>query len=122
ASVRDEFMQRAKDAMPNREGLWEFANGGIVPGYSPDDDRVKALLSPGEAVLRPEAARALGVSNIMALNKAANNGPLTKGDKSKVIMTEPDAEASKEEVDQTEGTVADGRKAIDTKKETSNRS
>jgi hypothetical protein len=120
-SVKDEFFAQAMEAMPNTEGLWEFANGGIVPGYSPDDDRVKALLSPGEAVLRPEAARALGVSNIMALNKAAKDGTLPKGDKSKVIIPAPDAEAFKKAVDVIEGSLSDGRKSIEVTKETSNK-
>lgn len=111
--VRDEFMAQARNAMPNTEGLFNFANGGIVPGYSPDDDRVRALLSPGEAVLRPEAARALGVSNIMALNKAAKDGTLPTKDTSKVIIPAPDAEAFKTAVEGIEGSLSDGRSAIE---------
>lgn len=45
-----------------------FAEGGIVPGYAPGRDSVPALLSPGEAVLRPEATRALGAGTIAQLN------------------------------------------------------
>lgn len=48
-----------------------FAKGGIVPGYSPGNDTVPALLSPGEAVLVPEAVRYLGPTNILALNRWA---------------------------------------------------
>lgn len=118
-TVRSEFMAQAQEVMPNTEGLFNFANGGIVPGYSPDDDRVKALLSPGEAVLRPEAARALGVSNILALNKAAKDGTLPTKDTSKVIIPAPDAEAFKTAVDAIEGSLGEGRKAIEDTKSTS---
>uniref|UniRef100_UPI003158AF62 aggregation-promoting factor C-terminal-like domain-containing protein n=1 Tax=Streptomyces sp. WZ-12 TaxID=3030210 RepID=UPI003158AF62 len=58
-----------------------YASGGIVPGYSPGRDTVPAVLSPGEAVLRPEAVRLLGAGNILALNKAAQGG--STGDASK---------------------------------------
>jgi TP901 family phage tail tape measure protein len=37
-----------------------FAGGGVVPGYSPGRDSVRAMLSPGEGVLTPEAVRGLG--------------------------------------------------------------
>lgn len=50
---------------------YSFAGGGVVPGYSPDNDRVPALLSPGEGVLRPEVVRALGEDTIHSLNRAA---------------------------------------------------
>jgi hypothetical protein len=46
-----------------------FAGGGVLGGYQPGRDSVNAKLSPGEAVLVPEAARALGHDNIRTLNK-----------------------------------------------------
>ncbi|MFF4529229.1 tape measure protein [Streptomyces sp. NPDC001407] len=70
------FLERAKEALPNTKGLFDFANGGTVPGYSPKRDRVHARLSPGEAVLVPETARALGPRTIAALNDAGRSGDL----------------------------------------------
>ncbi|WP_259454010.1 hypothetical protein [Streptomyces ginkgonis] len=72
--VWDHFYERAKEAMPNTEGLFAFAGGGIVPGYRPGVDSVRALLSPGEAVLRPEAVRALGYRTVLGLNRAGELG------------------------------------------------
>ena len=37
-----------------------LARGGMLPGYAPGHDTVPAMLSPGEAVLTPGAARAIG--------------------------------------------------------------
>ncbi|MFD9561519.1 transglycosylase SLT domain-containing protein [Streptomyces sp. NPDC059994] len=74
--VFDNFIVRVKDLMPNTKGLFAFADGGIVPGYSPGNDRVRAVLSPGEAVLRPEAVRRLGHSTIKQLNAGAKAGTL----------------------------------------------
>lgn len=39
-----------------------FAKGGYVPGYAPGQDTVRALLSPGEGVLVPEAVRGIARS------------------------------------------------------------
>lgn len=69
--VWDSFYERAKEAMPNTKGLWDFGTGGIVPGYAPGHDTVHARLSPGEAVLRPDAVRALGYRMVLGLNRAA---------------------------------------------------
>ncbi|WP_086663690.1 transglycosylase SLT domain-containing protein [Lentzea kentuckyensis] len=49
-----------------------FAGGGVISGYAPGRDIVPALLSPGEAVLVPEAVRLLGAQNILALNAATS--------------------------------------------------
>ena len=49
-----------------------FAGGGVLPGYAPGKDTIPAMLSPGEAVLTPEATRLIGPGNILALNKAAS--------------------------------------------------
>ncbi|MFF9481391.1 transglycosylase SLT domain-containing protein [Streptomyces sp. NPDC014733] len=113
--VWDSFYERAKESLPNTEGLFKFASGGIVPGYSPDDDRVRALLSPGEAVLRPEAVRALGVQTVMDLNRNAKRGNLgtsKKNETSKAIIPAPDAEAFEDAVDRIEVSLGDGGEAV----------
>ncbi|MCX4554138.1 transglycosylase SLT domain-containing protein [Streptomyces sp. NBC_01500] len=120
--VFSEFWSQAKDAMPNTTGLFKFANGGVVPGYSPDDDRVHALLSPGEAVLRPEAARALGLSNIGLLNKAAKNGDAKNlKDKSGEIIPAPDAEAFKKASDQIDSSLKGSKKSVEGMRDASNK-
>ncbi|MFD5697839.1 transglycosylase SLT domain-containing protein [Streptomyces lasiicapitis] len=91
--VFDNFIVRVKDLMPNTKGLFQFADGGIVPGYSPGNDRVHAMLSPGEAVLRPEAARLLGHSMVRQLNSGAKKGSLSAGSKLECDTPVPDAEA-----------------------------
>jgi phage-related protein len=53
-------------------GIPHFAGGGILSGYAPGSDVVPALLSPGEAVLVPEAVRMLGPATILALNASAS--------------------------------------------------
>jgi len=62
--------------------LTHFATGGVVPGYSPGNDSVPALLSPGEGILRPEVVNMLGgPAAIYALNSMAgspfNSNPVT---------------------------------------------
>lgn len=52
-----------------------WAGGGIIPGYAPGVDSVPAMLSPGEAVLTPEAARMLGYGNILKLNAMSGRAP-----------------------------------------------
>ncbi|GAA4908027.1 NlpC/P60 family protein [Streptomonospora salina] len=54
----------------------KFATGGIIPGYNPGHDSVMAMLSPGEAVLRPEATRWLGADAISDINLMARRGRL----------------------------------------------
>lgn len=52
-----------------------FAQGGTVPGFSPGNDTVHAMLSPGEGILVPHAVRALGgAAGIDALNKRFGTG------------------------------------------------
>ncbi|MFD9947735.1 hypothetical protein [Nonomuraea sp. NPDC059022] len=58
-----------------------FAKGGVVagghgvqPGYSPGKDTMLAAVSPGEAWLRPELARALGTRWVNGGNRAARVG------------------------------------------------
>lgn len=48
--------------------LVKFAGGGVLPGYAPGVDSIHAMLSPGEAILTPDAAKAVGHDNILALN------------------------------------------------------
>jgi len=45
-----------------------LAGGGVLPGYAPGHDTISAKLSPGEAVLVPEAVRAIGPGTINAIN------------------------------------------------------
>ena len=45
-----------------------LAGGAVIPGYAPGRDSVPAMLSPGEAVLVPEAVRAIGPAQIHAIN------------------------------------------------------
>jgi phage-related minor tail protein len=61
---------------------YKFATGGILPGYTPGRD-VHQFYSPtagwlglsgGEAIMRPEVTRALGVGGVNALNSAARSG------------------------------------------------
>lgn len=66
----------AADLIPGVDPLPELklAQGGVIPGYAPGQDTVRALLSPGEAVLVPELVRAVGPAAILAANKAAMRG------------------------------------------------
>ncbi|MGW1867951.1 hypothetical protein ACWCPS_20570 [Streptomyces mauvecolor] len=97
SEVFDAFVVRVKELMPNTEGLFAFADGGIVPGYSPGNDSVRAVLSPGEAVLRPEAARLLGHAAIRRLNAGAKSGSLagditsTTPGRTATVLAAPDA-------------------------------
>ncbi|SDZ51156.1 Transglycosylase SLT domain-containing protein [Saccharopolyspora shandongensis] len=52
-----------------------LAGGGVLPGYAPGFDSVPAMLSPGEAVLTPEATRFLGPATILALNRELSGRP-----------------------------------------------
>ncbi len=50
----------------------KFAKGGYVPGYAPGRDTVRAMLSPGEGVLVPEAVRGISRKMGMSPSKAIN--------------------------------------------------
>ncbi|AHH98335.1 phage tail tape measure protein [Kutzneria albida] len=54
------------DLNPVKTSAW--AGGGVLPGYAPGIDSIPAMLSPGEAVLTPEAVRFLGTDTILGLN------------------------------------------------------
>jgi hypothetical protein len=48
-----------------------FASGGIVPGTG-DSDTVHGMLTPGEYVIRKDAARGIGYDNLERLNRGAS--------------------------------------------------
>jgi hypothetical protein len=55
------------DIVAYRNGTFYAATGGQVPG-SGNGDTVPAMLTPGEFVVRKKAAKALGLTNLQALN------------------------------------------------------
>ncbi|MFE9442491.1 transglycosylase SLT domain-containing protein [Streptomyces sp. NPDC006602] len=52
--------------------------GGVMPGYSPWVDNIPAILSPGEAVLRPEVTQAIGSDTINSWNSLAIRGKISR--------------------------------------------
>ncbi|MFD8886421.1 transglycosylase SLT domain-containing protein [Streptomyces erythrochromogenes] len=56
----------------------DVSMAGVMPGYSPWVDNIPAILSPGEAVLRPEVTHALGESTINTWNALAIRGKLSR--------------------------------------------
>ena len=63
--------------------LGNYASGGVLPGYTPGRDPytfvepstgMRIGLSGGEAILRPEATRALGPDWVDSVNRAARSG------------------------------------------------
>lgn len=54
-----------------RGGEVTAAMGGHIPGYAPGSDVVPAMLSPGEFVINPVSAKAIGVDNLHAMNKVS---------------------------------------------------
>lgn len=55
------------------------ADGGVIPGWSPGRDDRMVPLSGGEAIMRPEWARAIGDSTIQAMNHQAKYGGFASG-------------------------------------------
>jgi phage-related minor tail protein len=53
---------------------FNFARGGVLPGYTPGRDVHMAALSGGEAVMRPEWTRAMGPGYVNTMNAAARSG------------------------------------------------
>lgn len=51
-----------------------FAEGGVLPGYSPGVDNMLVPLSGGEGIIIPEAMRALGSSWLYQLNRKYRSG------------------------------------------------
>jgi hypothetical protein len=83
ASFRSRFLDAGAQFADG--GTTKFADGGVlhaadgltVPGYAPRRDTVRALLSPGEGVLVPEAVRQIGgAPAIDAINRGARTGRL----------------------------------------------
>lgn len=67
----------------NLGDLGNYAHGGVLPGYTPGRDPYEFIeprtgmrigLSGGEAILRPEATRALGPQWVDNINRAARSG------------------------------------------------
>ncbi|MFB7027183.1 MULTISPECIES: transglycosylase SLT domain-containing protein [unclassified Streptomyces] len=51
---------------------------GVMPGYAPWVDNIPAILSPGEAVLRPEVTQAIGPDTINSWNALAIRGKISR--------------------------------------------
>lgn len=87
-TVYNNGIRRAWNAVATHVGLDElkeikFASGGILPGYTPGRDPYNFVdprtgmrigLSGGEAILRPEATRALGKDWVDNVNRTARQG------------------------------------------------
>jgi TP901 family phage tail tape measure protein len=56
-----------------------FHEGGTVPGWSPGRDTQMVPLSGGEAIMRPEWARAMGKDQIDQMNHHAKHGGFAEG-------------------------------------------
>jgi hypothetical protein len=52
----------------------QAAGGGAIPGYAPGQDSHHAMVSPGEFILVPEAAKALGYGWLDRVNKTMGRG------------------------------------------------
>jgi hypothetical protein len=65
---------------PKQFGGHHLAIGGKVPGFAPGSDTVPAMLSPGEFVINPVAAKAIGYDNLHVMNtqKFAAGGKVKK--------------------------------------------
>ncbi|TMR13817.1 hypothetical protein ETD86_30090 [Nonomuraea turkmeniaca] len=61
-----------------RGGVVPGGSYGVMPGYAPGRDTMLAAVSPGEAWLRPEAARWLGADWVSWVNDAARRGRLPR--------------------------------------------
>lgn len=56
----------------------DMSRYGVLPGYKPWVDNIPAILSPGEAVLRPEVTNHLGEDQINTWNAMAVRGQLSR--------------------------------------------
>ncbi|WP_406305774.1 transglycosylase SLT domain-containing protein [Streptomyces sp. NBC_00885] len=56
----------------------DVSYAGVMPGYQPWADKIPTLLTPGEAVLRPEVANAIGEEKINAWNSLAVRGRISR--------------------------------------------
>jgi SLT domain-containing protein len=66
---------RARGGMMRQSDV-SFA--GVMPGYQPWADKIPTLLTPGEAVLRPEVASHIGEEKINAWNALAVRGKISR--------------------------------------------
>lgn len=48
-----------------------YANGGVIPGYTPGKDMFRVGVSGGESIMRPEWTRAMGPDYVHTMNKLA---------------------------------------------------
>lgn len=62
-------LQNLKEGFARGVNAIEFATGGKAPG-SGNEDKVPALLTPGEFVINKRAAQRIGLSNLNRLNKS----------------------------------------------------
>ncbi|WP_143201153.1 transglycosylase SLT domain-containing protein [Streptomyces uncialis] len=63
---------------PKKKARGGVMGPGVLPGYQPWVDSIPAILSPGEAVLRPEVTAALGADTINTWNGMAVKGQLSR--------------------------------------------
>ncbi|MGI5196931.1 transglycosylase SLT domain-containing protein [Streptomyces sp. CA-288835] len=56
----------------------EPSYAGVMPGYQPWADKIPTLLTPGEAVLRPEVASQIGEETINTWNSLAIRGKISR--------------------------------------------
>ncbi|MEU5382677.1 transglycosylase SLT domain-containing protein [Kitasatospora cineracea] len=83
AEILDKALDNVSQRAPggNKAGPTPKAHlstGGIIPGYQPGVDTVPAMLSKGEAVLRPEVTAALGAERINSWNAMARRGMISR--------------------------------------------
>ena len=75
----------AQQSAPNYNTYWaggygsitnpsNYHTGGMIPGWTPGRDTMQVNVSGGEAVMRPEWARAVGKEAIDQMNHAARHG------------------------------------------------
>lgn len=51
---------------------YQYQHGGYVPGGAPYNDRIPAMLSPGEFIMRREAVNRIGADNLNTLNRGGS--------------------------------------------------
>lgn len=88
----DILSKDAYDALKSK-GLYNYASGGIVPGFG-NTDTVPAMLTPGEFVLNRAATSAVGVSNLNKINYMQTGGVVTGGANAGGSLLSSDAIAS----------------------------
>jgi len=74
-----------------------FASGGLVPG-SGNSDTYKAMLTPGEFVIRKKAVEAIGVSNLAQMNRGGEVQRFMGGTKGRGVKGRRGARSSFKEL------------------------